>query len=68
MLVSAASELDFRTMRTTINRSRRRVSQLALGERKVFKDWQRRGYACQMHDEYGTKGFNDRVPLVPVGV
>lgn len=52
MPMSAASKSRFNRMRRTITWSRSQLGGRVIEEGECLKDWQRRGYTCQIDDEY----------------
>lgn len=66
MPMSAASESSFSGMRRTITWSRIQLGGQVIEEGECLKDWQRRGYACQVDDAYESDSSNDEDPLIPV--
>lgn len=67
MPVSTASESSFSGMRRTTTWSRSQLGGQLVEEGECLKDWQRRGYACQLDDGYETDSTNDQDLLVPPG-
>jgi hypothetical protein len=67
MPMSAASESGFSGMRRTITWSRSQLGGQVIEEGECFKDWQRRGYACQVDDEYDSDSSHDGDSLTPAG-
>jgi len=63
MPMSAASESSFSGMRRTITWSRSRLGGHVIEEGECLKDWQRRGYACQIGDgSYSDSSGDEGLP------
>jgi hypothetical protein len=67
MPMSATSESSFSGMRRTITWSRSQLGGQVVEEGECLKDWQCRGYACQLDDAYYSDSSNDEDLLAPVG-
>lgn len=66
MPMSAASESSFSGMRRTITRSSSQLGGQVIEEGECLKDWQRRGYACQVDDGYDSDSSDDEDLPAPV--
>jgi hypothetical protein len=67
MTMSAASESSFSGMRRTITWSRSQLGGQVIEEGECLKDWQRRGYAYHIDDDYDSDSSNDGDSLAPAG-
>lgn len=67
MPISAASESSFSGMRRTITWSRSQLGGQVIEEGECLKDWQRRGYACQIDDDYDSNSSHDEDLLALAG-
>ena len=67
MPMSAASESSFSGMRRTITWSRSQLGGQVIEEGECLKDWQRRGYACQVDDGHDSDSSDDEDLLAPAG-
>lgn len=67
MPMSAASESSFSGMRRTITWSRSQLGGRVIEEGECLKDWQRRGYACQIDDGYDSDSTDDEDLPTPIG-
>jgi hypothetical protein len=66
MPMSAASESSFSEMRRTISWSRSQLGGRVIEEGECLKDWQRRGYACQIDDGYDSDSTDDEDLPTPI--
>jgi len=66
MPMSAASESSFSGMRRTITWSRSQLGGRVIEEGECLKDWQRRGYACQIDDGYDSDSTDDEDLPTPI--
>lgn len=66
MPMSAASESSFSGMRRTITWSRSQLGGQVVEEGECLKDWQRRGYACQIDGGYDADSSSNEGSLAPV--
>jgi len=64
--MSTASESSFSGMRRTITWSRSQLGGQVIEEGECLKDWQRRGYAFQIDDGYGSDSSDDEDLPTPV--